>query len=942
MDEKKLFLLDAYALIYRAYYALIRSPRVTSDGFNASAVFGFCNTLQELLRKENPTHIAVCFDPHGPTFRHEMYAEYKANREAQPEDISRSVPIIKELIEAYNIPVFEVAGYEADDVIGTLAGKASAAGYTTYMMTPDKDYGQLVTDNVYMYRPSLRGEGFEVRGVAEVCEKYEISTPLQVIDLLALEGDASDNIPGCPGVGAKTAVKLIKEYGSVENMLTHADEIKGALGQKVRDNADKIRFSKDLATIRRDVPVEVDFDTLRRAPEDVEKLREIFTRLEFKTFLSKLPGKGVPAASATVTTSKQGGEGTTPKPRAKATPTDQAMGSLFDFIESDEVTSEADTTNPASYNEQTARYTTATDIDAIARTIAEARQAKTIGIALCAVGDDAMTATLKGVAISTAPGVSTFVELPDDLSARQAAIDQLRTLPATDGITVVSHDIKRDMVVLGREAIEIGPHYFDTSLAHYVLQPEMRHRLADMALSLLHYQTIELPADNRRTRSAALTPEQRTALCESADVTLRLMEPLRALLQQNSQLQLVEDIELPMARVLADMESTGVRIDTAELHRQGVNLSQRLKEMEQQAYDLAGEPFNINSPMQVGEMLFGKLKLDPKAKRTKTGGFSTAEDVLEKYKYAHPLVNVILEVRGLKKLLSTYINALPEMVNPVTGKIHTVYNQSMTATGRLSSSNPNLQNIPIRTPDGREVRRAFIADEGCKILSADYSQIELRLLAALSHDPDLTEAFLQGLDIHRATAAKIYHVPFEEVTDDQRRNAKTANFGTVYGISAFGLAERLGISRTEARELIDGYFRTYPHIREYINEMVEQARRDGYVSTIMGRKRFLPDINSRNATVRSFAERNAVNAPLQGSAADIIKIAMIRIHNEMKSRGMRSRMIIQVHDELVFNAVEDELPQLKELVERQMPAAFSGTVPLEVAAGVGDNWLEAH
>lgn len=926
MDDKKLFLLDAYALIYRAYYALIRSPRITSDGFNASAVFGFCNTLQEVLKKENPSHIAVCFDPHGPTFRHEMYDAYKANREAQPEDITLSVPVIKEIVEAYNIPVFEITGYEADDVIGTLSMEASKQGFTTYMMTPDKDYGQLVSDRVLMYRPSLKGEGFEIRGVKEVCDKYGIDNPMQVIDLLALEGDSIDNIPGCPGVGPKTATKLIKEYGSVENLLDNAGAIKGALGEKIRNNADKIRFSKQLATIKRDVPVEVDFDSLRREKEDTDRLREIFTRLEFKTFLSRLE-KDTPRDT---------------KSRQSKSPLHQEpTGSLFDFIEGEAETGSGPGA-VASRATSGADYSEAGTPGAIGRIVADAMAAETVGIALYATGQEAMTASLHGIAISVAEGKCAYVALPPLGEARREVAAMIAPLFASEHMLLASHDIKRDMILLRRENITLSARYFDTSLAHYVLQPEMRHRLADMALSVLHYRMADYAGEPRKPYAALPPAEAVGMVCEQADMTLRLVKPLRQLLEENGQWHLFEDIELPMARVLADMEWAGVRIDSAELHRQSLELTEKLRAIEEEAYDLAGERFNISSPMQVGEVLFGKLQLDPKAKRTKKGGFSTTEEILEKHRASHPLVGLILEARGLKKLLSTYVNALPELENPATGKVHTTFNQAVTATGRLSSANPNLQNIPIRTSAGREVRRAFIADEGCVILSADYSQIELRLLAALSNDPDLTEAFGKGLDIHRATAAKIYHVPFEEVTDDQRRKAKTANFGTVYGISAFGLAERLSIPRIEAKELIEGYFNTYPHIRQFIEESIEGARSRGYVSTIMGRKRFLPDINSRNATVRSFAERNSVNAPLQGSAADIIKIAMIRIHEEMRRRSLRSTMIIQVHDELVFNVVADELPVVQELVVRQMEGAFSGSVPLEVAAGVGDNWLEAH
>lgn len=932
MNDKKLFLLDAYALIYRAYYALIRAPRITSKGFNTSAIFGFCNTLDEVLRKENPSHIAVCFDPpHGVTFRHDLFPEYKAKREAQPEDITLSVPYIKEIVEAYRIPVFEVSGFEADDVIGTLSRLASEQGFTTYMMTPDKDYGQLVSDSVLMLRPSLRGEGGEIRGPKEVCAKYGIERPEQVIDLLALEGDAIDNIPGCPGVGEKTAVKLIGQYGSVENLLEHADEISGALGRKIRDNVRQIRLSYDLATIRRDVPMDVDFDLLRREPEDVGKLADIYRRLEFKSFLARL--------GASASTSAVSGKGS-----ASAASEVPAQPSLFDFIEGEESAESAAGAAPASILSADNDYAEALTPTEVGEAVEAAVASGKSGVALYAVGAEAMSARLEAVAISGAEGRATMVRVPLDPARRKELMAILEPLFTSSAATVVSHDIKRDMILLRREGIDLIAPYFDTSLAHYVLQPEMRHRLADVAMQVLHYQTADYSdASASRKTVVSLPDELLTArLCEQADICRRMMEPLEQLLAENGQLQLLRDVELPLARVLAEMEWTGVRIDIPELRELSAQLTAREQAVEERCFELAGERFNIGSPMQVGEVLFGRLKLDPKAKRTKTGAFSTTEEVLEKHRNDHPVVGLILEARSLKKLLATYVNALPELVNPATGKIHTTYNQTVTATGRLSSANPNLQNIPIRTDDGREVRKAFVADPGCLLLSADYSQIELRLLAALSSDPELTESFREGLDIHRATAAKIFHVPFEEVTDDQRRKAKTANFGTVYGISAFGLAERLGIPRAEARELIDGYFRTYPHIREFIAESIERARKEGYVSTILGRKRFLPDISSRNATVRSYAERNAVNAPLQGSAADIIKVAMIRIFKRMNESNMRSRMILQVHDELVFNVVPDELPALQALVVEEMEGAFKGSVPLEVAAGTGQNWLEAH
>lgn len=940
MDDKKLILLDAYALIYRAYYALIRSPRITSKGFNTSAIFGFCNTLDDVLRKENPSHIAVCFDPpHGRTFRHDLYPDYKAKRDAQPEDITLSIPYIKEIVAAYNIPVFEVEGFEADDVIGTLSRLASERGFTTYMMTPDKDYGQLVSERVLMLRPALKGEGGELRGPKEVCEKYGIQRPAQVIDLLALEGDAIDNIPGCPGVGEKTAIKLISEYDSVENLLEHADEVSGKLGEKIRDNADKIRFSYELATIRRDVPMDVDFDALRREPENVDKLADIYRRLEFKSFLVKLGAKITdkePILKESVVNKKYISRNRVKEP-LNSTP------SLFDFIDSNEVDVVNAQDEVQTLSTANVKYVEASTPVEVGNAVAAALGSREVGLAIYAVGADAMTASLRAVAFSSSDSAATIVRLPINADERAETLSVLEPLFTSRRVILISHDIKRDMVLLRRENIEISAEYFDTSIAHYVLQPEMRHRLADVAMSILRYQTSDYDDGTTRKPYGPLPEEElKNRVCEQADICRRMREPLSKLLGENGQLKLLQDVELPMARVLADMEWTGVRIDTAELHQLSIHLTEREHAVEEKAYELAGMRFNIGSPMQVGEVLFGHLRLDPKAKRTKTGAFSTTEEILEKHRHDHPVVGLILEARSLKKLLATYVNALPELVNPVTGKIHTTYNQTVTATGRLSSTNPNLQNIPIRTEDGREVRKAFIPDQGCVMLSADYSQIELRLLAALSNDPELTEAFREGLDIHRATAAKIYHVPFDEVTDDQRRKAKTANFGTVYGISAFGLAERLGIPRFEAKELIDGYFRTYPHIKDFISDSIERARSDGYVSTILGRKRFLPDITSRNATVRGYAERNAVNAPLQGSAADIIKVAMIRIYKRINDAGMRSRMILQVHDELVFNVVPEELPQLQKLVVEEMEGAFQGSVPLEVATGTGMNWLEAH
>ncbi|MCM1519226.1 MAG: DNA polymerase I [Lachnoclostridium sp.] len=907
MNERRLFLLDAYALIYRAYYALIRSPRITSKGLNTSAIFGFVNTLDEVLRKENPSHIAVCFDPSGPTFRHEEYPEYKAQREKQPEDITLSIPYIKRILEAYRIPVVEVQGYEADDVIGTLSRMAEADGYDTYMMTPDKDYGQLVTDHVFMYRPSLRGEGFEVRDPAKVCEKYGIQSPIQVIDLLALEGDASDNIPGCPGVGEKTAVKLIAEYGSVENLIASVDSLKGALRTKVADNKDKILLSKHLATICTDIPLNINISDLRRQEIDADALIEVYRELEFKTFISRLTSRMGDAA---------------PAPPKVAEPSDEpVMGSLFDLPPQQLA---ADALKGTIYTE------IATEKE-VSELIERAVAAGKVGVCVNATGEAAMTAQIRGIAISTEPRRAVHIPLEATNADVAAILEPLFTSPK---VTIVSHDIKRDMLLLRRLGVEFSARVFDTSVAHYVIDPEMKHELPQVTLK---YLELEIP----QAMSAPMTEP-----CLRADLALRLMEPLAWEVEQRGMTPLMLDIEFPLIGVLASMEWTGVRIDTEVLADLADGLRERLAGYEDEIYSLAGRRFNIASPSQVGIVLFEELKIDAetgtKAKRTSRGSYSTTEQILEQYEAKVPIVSLILKYRRLKKLLTTYLEALPAMVNPVTGRIHTSYNQTVTATGRISSNNPNLQNIPIRTDDGREIRRGFIPDDGDLMMSADYSQIELRLIADLSGDKDMIDAFNSGADIHRVTAAKIYHEPLEEITDDQRRHAKTANFGIIYGISAFGLAQRLGISRTEAKHLIDGYFATYPRIKEYLNEAVENARRDGFVTTRMGRRRYLPEINSRNATVRSYAERNAVNAPIQGTAADIIKLAMIMIHRDMTDRGMASRMIMQVHDELIFNVVPSELPELQKIVESRMMGAYSGAVPLEVSMGVAPNWLEAH
>lgn len=921
MEEKRLFLLDAYALIYRAYYALIRAPRTTSKGFNTSAIFGFCNTLDEILRKENPSHIAVCFDPRGGhTFRHDAYPEYKAQRDKQPEDITLSIPYIKDILSAYHIPVIEMEGYEADDVIGTLSRHAEAEGYTTYMMTPDKDYGQLVTDRVLMYRPALRGEGFEIRGPREVCERYGIASPRQVIDLLALEGDVSDNIPGCPGVGEKTARKLIADWGSVENLIEHVGDLKGALQRKISENSEQILFSKFLVTIKTDVPVDVTVDSLERRPEDATRLLEIFRELEFNMFIRRLTAR-MSGTSAE-------------EPAEPAPASSDPMGSLFDLPDP----------APAKAVVDLSGAQTAVDEESIAAVTVRCAASPTVGISLYATGEEAMTARWLGLAIAPSDSEAAYIPLPPSGEERQRVMAIIEPLFTSASTTVVSHDIKRDMILLRREKIELTAPYFDTAIAHYLIDPEKKHNLTVVASAIIATELVNVPTDAKQQYPAAELPEAeaKARYVEEAVTVAALRAPLSEAIETEGMTPLLNEIELPLARVLADMEWNGARIDPAELRELSVKLTARLAKMEEEAYELAGERFNIGSPMQVGEILFGKLRIDPKAKKTAKGAYSTTEQILEKHRATHPLVDLILKIRRLRKLLATYIDTLPTLVNPATGKIHTTYNQTVTATGRISSTNPNLQNIPIRTEDGREIRRAFIADEGDLFMSADYSQIELRLIADLSADRDMVEAFLSGADIHQATAAKIYHEKLDEVTESQRRNAKTANFGIIYGISAFGLSERLSIPRAEAKMLIDGYFATYPHVREYMDRAITEAREKGYVSTIKGRKRRLPDINSRNAVVRGYAERNAINAPIQGSAADIIKIAMVNIHRHIAEAGLKSTMIMQVHDELIFNVKPEELTQLQNIVITDMEHAYRGLVPLEVACGTGTNWLEAH
>ena len=927
MEHKRLFLLDAYALIFRAYYALIKMPRITSTGLNTSAVFGFVNTLEELLRKEKPTHIAICFDPPGPTFRHEAFEAYKGEREATPEDIKISVPIIKEIIRAYRIPIIEVEGYEADDVIGTLATKAGNEGFSTFMMTPDKDFGQLVSDNVFQYKPGYRGGEFEIRGVKEVCERYEISSPDKVIDLLALMGDKVDNIPGCPGVGEKTAIKLINDFGSIENLIENTDSLKGALKKKVEDNKEQIVFSKFLATIKTDVPIDCDIEELKLQQADIEELTSIFRRLEFRTLIDKIAKKNDTDSASKIS----------------AQPPQAIQGSLFDDISEEEpktpMESEIYEINTQNYH----IIKNSDEIGEIERFIAESGEC---AVFIVAQGDSDMTAQWVGTALALHNGKTYYID-----NATTGAKEFIVSLHANEKIKVISSQTKRDYVIISNSGLSSSEpirNYYDITIAHYLLQPEIRHSIDNLALQYLNLSLVSY-SEIAGSKGAKQLPMQSIGIdklsnwaCQQADATMRLYPILSQSIEKENLSELLNEIELPLTRVLAEIEIAGVRIDVAALNEASETLTSRLDGIETEIHALVGENFNIGSPAQVGEILFDKLKLDPKAKKTKTGQYSTSEEVLEKISHLHPVVNKILEYRQLKKLLSTYLNALPNTINPTTGKIHTTYNQTVTATGRLSSTDPNLQNIPVRDEIGREIRRAFIADEGHTFLSADYSQIELRLVADFSNDKVMLDAFANDKDIHAITAAKIYKTPLEEVTATQRRNAKTANFGILYGISAFGLASRLGIPRSEAKQLIDGYFETFPTVQQYMSEAIEKARENGYVTTIKGRKRMLPDINSRNAVVRGYAERNAINAPIQGSAADIIKIAMVNIFDEIAKRGLKSKMIMQVHDELNFDVLPQELDIIKELVCRNMQNAYNGRVSLTASCGTGPNWLTAH
>ena len=918
----KLFLIDAYALIYRSYYAFLKSPRINSKGLNTSAVMGFCNTLNEVLTKEKPTHIGVAFD-HGKTFRHDAFPEYKAQREETPEDIKLSVPLIKQVLEAMRIPILQVDGFEADDIIGTVATRFGADGIDTFMLTPDKDYGQLIGPNVFMYRPR-HGGGYEILGEKEVEAKYGIPTPAQVIDLLALMGDSADNFPGCPGVGEKTAAKLINQFGSIDNMLQHTDEIKGKLREKVENAVEDIKMSKFLATIRTDVPMQLDLDELKVEQPDETKLRTIFEELEFKTLINKFLNKSEV------------------KPK-----TDNNQLDLF----AENTTNESDEPKNAKFES----IKTTQHEYKLVENEEELRQLcdffitkESVSIDTETTSTDAISAELVGLSFSVEEKKAFYVSVPANYEEALKIVQIFRPLYESDKIMKIGQNIKYDYEVLTRYGVTLQGKMFDTMIAHYLIQPELHHNMDYMAETLLGYQTIHIeellgPKGKKQKNMRDLSPTDiYEYAAEDADITLRLKNVLEPRLKELGVEELFWNIEMPLVRVLADMELNGVCLDTEALQDTSKIFTERMKQYEQEIYKEAGEEFNISSPKQVGDILFGKMQILDKPKKTKTGQYVTSEEVLQSLENKSPIVRNILNYRGMKKLLSTYIDALPKLINPRTGHIHTSFNQALTATGRLSSSDPNLQNIPVRTDDGKEIRKCFIPEEGCLFFSADYSQIELRIMAHLSEDENMMEAFREGHDIHRATAAKIWHVDIDKVTDAQRKKAKQANFGIIYGITTYGLAQRMDIPNSEAKELIEGYFRTFPKVQAYMEHAKEEARAKGYAETLFHRRRYLADINSRNATVRGFAERNAINAPIQGTEADIIKVAMVRIWERFKKEGIRSKMILQVYDELNFSVIPEEREQVERIVIEEMQNAYPLNVPLTADAGWGKNWLEAH
>lgn len=920
---EKLFLLDAYALIYRAYYAFIKNPRINSKGQNTSAVLGFCNTLHEVMAKERPTHLGVAFDPHGPTFRSEAFPEYKAQRDATPEDIHASVPIIKDILAAMNIPILEAAGFEADDVIGTLAQKSGKTGIKTYMLTPDKDYGQLVGDNVFIYRPR-HGGGYEVMDADAVCRKYDIASPPQVVDLLALMGDSADNFPGCPGVGEKTAAKLIKQFGSVEQLLSRTGELKGAVKKNVEAAVEDIRMSKFLATIRTDVPIELDMEKLKVTTPDETGLRKIFSELEFRTLSDKFLNK-----------------------QAKQEKNASQQQDLFGFS-TDENTNEEKKSPKSQLNSVKHEYQLIED-EGKAREICDFLLThKILSLDTETTSTNAIEAELVGMSFAVEPHKAFYVAIPADREKAQRLVDIFKPLYESPGILKVGQNIKYDLEVLANYGITLAGDMWDTMIAHYLIQPELRHNMDYMAEVYLNYKTVRIEeligpkGKNQRSMRSLPPAEAYEYACEDADITLQLKNALEPRLKEAGVEKLFHEIEMPLVRVLAEMEMNGVRIDTGSLAETSQELTRRMQELEKEIHALAGEEFNIASPKQVGDILFGKMQITEKPKKTKTGQYVTSEEVLQSLRQKNPIVDKILQHRGLKKLLGTYVDALPKLINRKTGHIHTSFNQTITSTGRLSSSDPNLQNIPVRGEDGKEIRKAFIPDDGCLFFSADYSQIELRVMAHLSGDENMARVFREGHDLHAATAATIYRKDIRDVTRDERTKSKRANFGIIYGITVFGLAERLDIERSEAKQLIDGFFETFPKVHDYMEHSKQVARAQGYAETVFHRRRYLPDINSRNAVVRNYAERNAINAPIQGSAADIIKVAMIRIHRRFEELGLKSKMILQVHDELNFSVFPEEKDTVEKIVIGEMQNAYQLSVPLIADCGWGANWLEAH
>lgn len=920
---EKLFLLDAYALIYRAYYAFIKNPRINSKGQNTSAVLGFCNTLHEVMAKERPTHLGVAFDPHGPTFRSEAFPEYKAQRDATPEDIHASVPIIKDILAAMNIPILEAAGFEADDVIGTLAQKSGKTGIKTYMLTPDKDYGQLVGDNVFIYRPR-HGGGYEVMDADAVCRKYDIASPPQVVDLLALMGDSADNFPGCPGVGEKTAAKLIKQFGSVEQLLSRTGELKGAVKKNVEAAVEDIRMSKFLATIRTDVPIELDMEKLKVTTPDETGLRKIFSELEFRTLSDKFLNK-----------------------QAKQEKNASQQQDLFGFS-TDENTNEEKKSPKSQLNSVKHEYQLIED-EGKAREICDFLLThKILSLDTETTSTNAIEAELVGMSFAVEPHKAFYVAIPADREKAQRLVDIFKPLYESPVILKVGQNIKYDLEVLASYGITLAGDMWDTMIAHYLIQPELRHNMDYMAEVYLNYKTVHIEeligpkGKNQRSMRSLPPAEAYEYACEDADITLQLKNALEPRLKEAGVEKLFHEIEMPLVRVLAAMEMNGVRIDTGSLAETSQELTRRMQELEKEIHALAGEEFNIASPKQVGDILFGKMQITEKPKKTKTGQYVTSEEVLQSLRQKNPIVDKILQHRGLKKLLGTYVDALPKLINRKTGHIHTSFNQTITSTGRLSSSDPNLQNIPVRGEDGKEIRKAFIPDDGCLFFSADYSQIELRVMAHLSGDENMARVFREGHDLHAATAATIYRKDIRDVTRDERTKSKRANFGIIYGITVFGLAERLDIERSEAKQLIDGFFETFPKVHDYMEHSKQVARAQGYAETVFHRRRYLPDINSRNAVVRNYAERNAINAPIQGSAADIIKVAMIRIHRRFEELGLKSKMILQVHDELNFSVFPEEKETVEKIVIGEMQNAYQLSVPLIADCGWGANWLEAH